>query len=215
MTRHRLAAGITALTLLLAACGGDDADSTGGDTAATTAPSSDSDTFDPDCAWANGTRTVTEVLADPCAPDPFDASVMRRLDPGFLGTLAAAVDAADLGATLDDGGPFTVFAPSSPAFAAFLAEQGVTAEELLSDVDVLTAVLTYHVVPEKRTALSLVNDPGDLDTVQGEPLTTVFGDYGLKLLSCGTEVGVVQQGIEATNAIIHVIDGVLLPPTAC
>lgn len=214
MNRFRLAALSSVAILTLAACGGDDTDSSdqANDQAST---ASVTETFDPDCPWANGTQTVTAVLAEPCAPDLFDATINRRLDPGFLSTLAAAVGAADLGSTLDGGGPFTIFAPSTPAFEAFFEAQGITADDLLADPEVLAQVLTYHVIPEKRTAISLVNDPGELATVQGETLTTVFGDYGLKLLSCGAEVGIAQQGIETTNAIIHIIDGVLLPPSAC
>src|SRR6478609_4879466 len=64
-------------------------------------------------------------------------------DAGSFTTLLAAVDAAGLGDTLAEGGPFTVFAPSDAAFAAL---PDGTVESLLADPAKLTDVLTYHVV---------------------------------------------------------------------
>ena len=47
--------------------------------------------------------------------------------------LVEAVVAADLVDTLSGAGPFTVFAPTDAAFAALLAELGVTKAQLLAD----------------------------------------------------------------------------------
>ncbi len=58
-------------------------------------------------------------------------------------TLVTAVTAAGLVETLSGDGPFTVFAPTNEAFAA-LPEGALDA--VLADADLLTAVLTYHVV---------------------------------------------------------------------
>ncbi len=64
-------------------------------------------------------------------------------EAGTFQTLLTAVDAAGLGETLADGGPFTVFAPTDDAFAA-LPQETVTG--LLADPPALARVLTYHVV---------------------------------------------------------------------
>lgn len=62
-------------------------------------------------------------------------------------TLLTAVVAADLaGALADPEAELTVFAPTDAAFAALPAE---TLEAALADLDLLTAVLTYHVVAGK------------------------------------------------------------------
>ena len=44
-------------------------------------------------------------------------------EAGTFQTLLTAVDAAGLGETLADGGPFTVFAPTDDAFAALPQER--------------------------------------------------------------------------------------------
>lgn len=126
-------------------------------------------------------------------------------EAGSFTTLLAAVDAAGLGETLADGGPFTVFAPSDEAFAKLPAG---TAESLLADPAKLTDVLTYHVVPGRvnaREAATLSSAP----TVQGTDLPLAVNG--------GVEVGdahVVTADIEASNGVIHVIDRVLLPAAA-
>lgn len=127
---------------------------------------------------------------------------------GSFKTLAAAVTAAGLVSTLKGTGPFTVFAPSDEAFAKLPAG---TVEALLADLPQLTAILTYHVVAGKVMA-------ADVMTMDGKSAATVNG----AMVSISTDDGVHLNGltkvvttdIECTNGVIHVIDSVLLPPTA-
>ncbi len=65
-------------------------------------------------------------------------------------TLVAAVKAAGLVDTLEGAGPFTVFAPTNEAFARLPAG---TVETLFKpeNKQMLTTVLTYHVVPGRLT----------------------------------------------------------------
>jgi uncharacterized surface protein with fasciclin (FAS1) repeats len=127
---------------------------------------------------------------------------------GSFKTLAAAVTAADLVSTLKGTGPFTVFAPTDEAFAKLPAG---TVEALLADLPKLTAILTYHVVAGKVMA-------SDVMTLDGKSAATVNG----ALVSISTNDGVHLNGlskvittdIECTNGVIHVIDSVLLPPSA-
>jgi uncharacterized surface protein with fasciclin (FAS1) repeats len=126
--------------------------------------------------------------------------------------LVEAVTAADLGATLSGPGPFTVFAPTNDAFAALLTELGLTQAQLLADKPLLTAVLTYHVLPAKVPKASVP---------LGQPITTVEGDI-FKIDSVGTALkitdgrnrtaNIVTADIAASNGVIHAIDRVLLPP---
>ena len=127
---------------------------------------------------------------------------------GQFPTLIAAVQAAGLVDTLKSEGPFTVFAPTEEAFAAALEALGLTAGELLADVETLTAVLTYHVIPGRVMA-------GDLVGAMAMPVATVNGadisvteDAGSVIIN---EANVVVADIEASNGVIHVIDQVLLP----
>jgi len=131
-------------------------------------------------------------------------------------TLVAAVDAAGLVETLSGEGPFTVFAPTNDAFAAALDELGLTAEELLADTETLTSILTFHVVADSLMAediVAAVEEAGgtlEVETVNGAPLTVEIVDGELALNGQG--VGVAIADVEASNGVIHAIDGVLLPP---
>ena len=124
---------------------------------------------------------------------------------GRFKTLAAAVTAANLVATLKGPGPFTVFAPSDEAFAKLPAG---TVESLLKDIPKLTAILTYHVVSGKVMAADVMKMDGQTAaTVNGASLT-ISTTGGVKL---NGKTNVVKTDIECTNGVIHVIDSVLLP----
>jgi uncharacterized surface protein with fasciclin (FAS1) repeats len=125
-------------------------------------------------------------------------------NPDFS-TLVAAVQAAGLVETLSGEGPFTVFAPTNAAFEALGAD---TVAAALADNALLTAVLTYHVVPGKLF-IGQVSASETLTTVQGSDITVTKRDGQLFL---NDNVAFVVTDIEASNGIIHVIDTVLLPP---
>jgi basic membrane protein A len=147
-----------------------------------------------------GVDPVTGALLEPIPTVAAEA--------GGFETLLAAADAAGLVETLTDGGPFTVFAPTDEAFAAALEDLGLTAEELLADTDTLTSILLYHVVPVAPSS-SVVVTLDSVTTVQGDDVTIEATDMGVVL---NGSVNVVATDIPAANGIIHVIDGVLLPP---
>ncbi|MDH4017282.1 MAG: fasciclin domain-containing protein [Actinomycetota bacterium] len=122
-------------------------------------------------------------------------------------TLVAAVTAADLGATLSSEGPFTVFAPTDDAFEAL--PEGLLAALLLPEnKDALTEILTYHVVAGEVTSDQV--EAGDVTTVQGEDITITTDDGAVELNGTATVTAV---DVEASNGVIHVIDGVLVPPS--
>ena len=123
-------------------------------------------------------------------------------DAGNFTTLLTALNAANLTATLEGEGPFTVFAPTDEAFAAL--PDGAL-EALLANPEQLTAVLTLHVVAGRDTAADLVSMER-ITTVQGTSLPISTAD--------GVDVGgakVVAADVEASNGVIHVIDRVILP----
>jgi transforming growth factor-beta-induced protein len=122
-------------------------------------------------------------------------------------TLVAAVTKAGLVETLSGPGPFTVFAPTNDAFGALLADLGITAEELLNSPD-LTSILTYHVIADKVTAAEVVQ-LSKATTVNGKDITIEVKDGNVIL---NGSIKVIITDIMASNGVIHVIDGVLLPP---
>ena len=121
-------------------------------------------------------------------------------------TLVAAVKAAELVDVLSNAGPFTVFAPVNAAFDKLPAG---TVEGLLKPEakEALQNILQYHVSVGVYTVDALT-DGQVLGQVNGDNITISKKDGNVMINGTATIVGSVQ----ATNGIIHVIDGVLLPP---
>ncbi len=136
------------------------------------------------------------------APAMADDIVDVAAGAGSFGTLIAAVQAAGLEETLRGDGPFTVFAPTDEAFAAL--PEG-TLEALLADTEALTAILTYHVLPDAVMSTDL-SDGMTPETVNGQPVTIGVSD----MVTVDNAI-VVTPDIEASNGVIHVIDAVILP----
>src|SRR5690606_1281825 len=67
---------------------------------------------------------------------------------GRFTTLVAALEAAGLAETLSADGDYTIFAPTNDAFDAAAAELGTTVTALMGNIDLLTQMLTYHVVAD-------------------------------------------------------------------
>jgi transforming growth factor-beta-induced protein len=157
-----------------------------------------------DIMASNGVIHVIDgVLLPPADPSIVDIAVS---DPRFS-TLVAALTKAELVDDLSGPGPFTVFAPTNDAFAALLAELGISAEELLANPD-LANILLYHVAAGKVTAADVVT-LDKVTTLQGDDITVevIAGEVILN-----GNIKVIITDIMASNGVIHVIDGVLLPP---
>ena len=133
-------------------------------------------------------------------------------------TLVAAVKAADLVATLQSEGPFTVFAPTNAAFDAL--PDGTVATLLKPEnKKMLQGILTYHVVAGKMnakdvlTAIKKGNGTATMKTVAGGTLTaTVQGGAVIMVTDeNGNASTVTIADVNQSNGVIHVIDAVLLP----
>ena len=129
--------------------------------------------------------------------------------------LLAAVQAADpsILVTLSGPGPYTVFAPTDAAFAAALEALGVTAEELLSNTELLNSVLAYHVVPGHFTAETVIAVAGEMGAnvatlLAGDTVSITVVDGAVMV----NDATVVAADVHASNGLVHVIDAVLLPP---
>lgn len=146
---------------------------------------------------------------DQAAPETITQIVQGNEE---FSTLLQAVGSAGLAETLSGDGPFTVFAPTDDAFAAL--PEGTLQSLLEPDQqDQLAGILTYHVVPAEVPASEVTS--GDVETVNGANLTVSVEDGTVTLEDGqGNEALVTQTDIEASNGVIHVIDAVLLPPSA-
>lgn len=149
---------------------------------------------------SNGVIQIINAVLIPPSFEPLPSIVDLAVATPELSTLVGALQAADLVSILEGDGPFTVFAPTNDAFAAL--------DEVPSG-DALKEVLLYHVAAGKFTAEDLINGQ-TVTTVQGDEVTVKIVNDEVVL---NDTVKVSIADIEASNGIVHVIDGVLLPPS--
>jgi uncharacterized surface protein with fasciclin (FAS1) repeats len=132
-------------------------------------------------------------------------------------TLVTAVKAAGLVDTLSGAGPFTVFAPTNEAFAKL--PKG-TVDNLLKpeNKEMLTKVLTYHVVAGRMTAKDLMEaakkagGKAMIKTVEGADLTVEAKGNDLMIIDAKGDVAKVTiDNVFQSNGVIQVVDTVLLP----
>lgn len=170
------------------------------------------------------TATVATAHDRPRAARPAHAAAssttlvgVAAANPDFS-TLVAAVQAAGLADTLSGSGPFTIFAPNNAAFGTL---PDGTVERLVQPRQraQLTRILTYHVVPGRisasdlATAVRVGGGSAVLSTVEGGRLAAQDAGRGrLRLTdSTGDTFWITATDVNASNGVIHVIDGVLTP----
>jgi uncharacterized surface protein with fasciclin (FAS1) repeats len=121
-------------------------------------------------------------------------------------TLVSALKQADLVDVLANPGPFTVFAPTNEAFNKL--PKG-TLDDLMKPekkID-LQNILQYHVTTSSLKA-DYFKDGQTIGMVNGDNITISVKDGKVVLNNSATIVASVQ----ASNGMVHIIDGVLLPP---
>ena len=123
-------------------------------------------------------------------------------EAGNFTKLAKAVEAAGLSDTLQQQGPFTIFAPTDEAFDKLPPG---TLDQLLKDKKRLAALLTYHVISGKVSSQE-VAQMDHARTLQGSDVK--FSKNGGVHVE---QANVVKTDIEASNGVIHVIDQVIEP----
>jgi uncharacterized surface protein with fasciclin (FAS1) repeats len=126
--------------------------------------------------------------------------------------LLAAVQAADpaIAEALSGEGPLTVFAPTNDAFLALLEALDMSADEVLANTELLNQVLLYHVVAGAVPAADVLTLDGQSvpTLLEGSTIEISIVDGGVVL---NGSINVITTDIMASNGIIHVIDGVLVP----
>ena len=139
------------------------------------------------------------------AADENDDIPTNAMSTGEHDSLVAALTHADLVATLQGDGPFTVFAPTDAAFTA----AGIDLSTFDTDEEnaTLADILLYHVYSGAVNAA---------DVTDGLTVTMVNGDEASFTVTNGTvlvgDATVTTADVASSNGIIHVIDKVLMPP---
>ena len=147
----------------------------------------------------SGPGSVAGMAQDPVTVAASNNPMLQTLTQALSGQLNPDVNLVD---TLN-GGEFTVFAPTDDAFAKI---DPATLETLKTDSDLLTSILTYHVVPGQAAPDQVA---GEHATVQGATLNVTGAGDDLKV----NDAGLVCGGVQTANATVYMIDTVLMPPT--
>jgi uncharacterized surface protein with fasciclin (FAS1) repeats len=122
-------------------------------------------------------------------------------------TLEVAINAAGLAGALATLDPATLFAPTDAAFDELEAANPGIIAGLLADPAALGNILLYHVANLEAFAGDLT-DGQEVPTLQGNPVTVTI--VGTDVFVNGEQV--VVADLDASNGVVHAIDGVLLPP---
>jgi len=228
MKRTRLirVAGLAlSLSLVAAACGDDDdtatdttEETTSEETTETTmaedmemdeeaAPADSAEACDADAIVAAVEGGPEEGTLSGMTDDPVGTAASNN---PVLTTLVTAVVEADLVDTLNSAEALTVFAPTDCAFAAL---DPATLEAALADPSgLLTQVLGFHVIAGERLAAADLAGGGSFETFTGETLE--IAAEGDSVTVGGGQATVVVPDIQTANATVHLIDTVMLPPSA-
>lgn len=141
-------------------------------------------------------------------PGDKDIVATAQSVPDFS-VLVEAVIAANLVTTLQGAGPFTVFAPTNAAFTAALSELGVSKEDLFADTELLTQILTYHVVPARVLKAEVPLNTNITTALEG---ATFQVNSSLQIVDVANRLpNIGPTDVLTSNGVIHVIDRVILP----
>ncbi len=144
-----------------------------------------------------------EGSADGMADDPVATAASNN---PALSTLVMAVTQVGLVDTLNDTSQeYTVFAPVNDAFAA-IPEADLNA--VLADDELLTSILTLHVVPGEQMDAEARASAGTVETVNGQEITLTAEDGTLQV---NGQASVICPNVMTANATVHLIDTVLMP----
>jgi uncharacterized surface protein with fasciclin (FAS1) repeats len=133
-----------------------------------------------------------------------------------LSTLVAAVVAGDLAETLSQPGPFTVFAPTNDAFNA-LPEGVLNSLMKPANKDQLSDILKFHVLPAQVFSTDLSKFQ-KVKTLEGQNVRVYKSKKnGVRVTPDVSKTSahynkVTAADNAASNGVVHIIDGVLLPP---
>ena len=156
-----------------------------------------------DVPASNGVIHIIDTVLTPPA-DLVDIPAVAT-STGVHTALVAALAQANLVATLQGTGPFTVFAPTDAAFT----DAGIDLSTFDTDEEnaTLVDILTYHVVSGSVLSTALT-DGLTATALNGDDVTFAVNADGVKV----NDANVVTADVAASNGVVHVIDKVLMPP---
>jgi uncharacterized surface protein with fasciclin (FAS1) repeats len=159
----------------------------------------------------SSTKTLYDLLSlNPTegAPVADESVVAEESNLGEFSELRKLIDAAGLGKTLREDGPFTVFAPTNAALAKLPAEV-VGSLGKPENKEKLARLLKAHIIQGRYRIEDLkgMGDGKELLTLSGDTIT-ITNTGGLK----ANGVAVSESDIAGSNGWIHPIEAALPAP---
>lgn len=141
----------------------------------------------------------------------------KAVETESLSTLVSALQNAELVEVFkENDGPYTVFAPTNTAFEK-VPKANLDTLMKPENKEKLAEVLKYHVVEGKVASGDLValikenNGSYVITTLEGAELTaSLNGENVILTDGNGNKATVTTADVEASNGVIHIIDGVVM-----
>ncbi len=160
------------------------------------------------CGEAEKPKAETESTVQhrsnipPLAPDNIVSIALGSEDHT---TLVVAIQAANYVTSVAASGPLTVFAPTNAAFDA-LPEGTVDGLLKPESADTLREILKYHVTTSSL-GTDTFKDGQIISMANGAKVTMGVKDGKYTINGAN-----IVASVKASNGMLHIIDGVLLPP---
>ena len=152
-------------------------------------------------------EATAEAMPEPTSQADSGGSNLIEVAEDYeqLDILLLALDLAGLSATIADGGPYTIFAPTNAAFAS-LPEARL--DMLMADSALLAETLKFHVVSGSLKTTDLAS-LSTLTTLQGGTIDVSTGSDGALSVE---GISIITSDVEASNGVIHFIHQLLPDP---
>ena len=152
-------------------------------------------------------EATAEAMPEPTSQADSGGSNLIEVAEDYeqLDILLLALDLAGLTATIADGGPYTIFAPTNAAFAS-LPEARL--DMLMADSALLAETLKFHLVSGSLKTTDLAS-LSTLTTLQGGTIAVSTGSDGALSVE---GIRIVTSDVEASNGVIHFIHQLLPDP---
>jgi uncharacterized surface protein with fasciclin (FAS1) repeats len=154
------------------------------------------------CQESKEDDTTEESLNDSDAPS--EQTILQTIaDIDSLETFTGFLEETGLAEMLKGDGPFTLFIPDDSAFAK-LPENEL--ERMEYSEKYLKSVLLRHIVKD-QAILFADEEKKSITTADGGELNAVVTADLVQI----ENAKVIEEGIECSNGVIHIIDAVIIP----
>jgi uncharacterized surface protein with fasciclin (FAS1) repeats len=155
---------------------------------------------------SNEEVSYDDIFSDVENSEQYDLLTLLRMDPNFS-TFADLLQRSGLEASLQVADPVTILAPTNEAFAA-MDSQEMESLTTSGNTTELTSFVQRHILPSKvyQSGFNTSQVMGMDTENQVEVDTRMNGEV---VIIGGAQI--IKSDVEASNGIIHVLDGVIQP----